>query len=156
MLILALGFKIRISKNCAIKFKLTDGINEWDLGQITALVFLDMGPPCISAFFKSNFATSATWRLGKKSSYIKNILGFSYLHAYTTFAPRTKLKFEKSSKSSHPNIYVSGNLRNSWIGISPKNTFGCKYIQVLFYLLKLAFKICSFRIWPQGKILLEI
>ena len=105
MLILALGFKIRISKNCAIKFKLTDGTNEWDWGQITALVFLDMGPPCISAFFKSNFATSATWRLGKKSSYIKNILGFSYLHAYTTFAPRAKLKFEKSSKSSHPSEY---------------------------------------------------
>ena len=74
------------------------------------------GPPyAFRHFLKSNFATSATWRMGKKSSYIKNILGFSYLHAYPTFAPWAELKFEKSSKSSHPNTQSHGKERNVFL-----------------------------------------
>lgn len=58
-------------------------------------------------FSNRNFATFSPWRMGKKLSYIKNIFGFSYLHVYATFALGAKLKLEKSSKLSHPNIQLT-------------------------------------------------
>ena len=66
LLILAHGLKIRISKKCAIKFKLTDGTNEWDMSQIAATIFLEMGPLCISAFFEVKFCNFSDMAHGKE------------------------------------------------------------------------------------------
>ena len=71
------------------------------LGPVRYNNFSMNGPPYAFCHFSNqNFVTSAPRRMGKKSSYIKNISGFSYLHVYTTFAKGAKLKFEKSSKLS--------------------------------------------------------
>ena len=101
-----MGLKFEFQKNprsnISLSMTKTNGIRASSLQQ-----FSYEGPPYAFCHFSNqNFVTSAPRRMGKKSSYIKNISGFSYLHVYTTFAKGAKLKFEKSSKLSHP-IYHS-------------------------------------------------